>query len=206
MKTILAALVLACLSTGMLAQNTLAQVAQWNQTVVDRELRTAFYKALREVAVEYVNDLEEKGIPGAISFVDHQLDYPLQLTSSNFRHVTLNAAQAKLGYLLRYQAKTTAGTTVSIGLLTDSDSDAAAGLGTGRAAYASATEIAGDGGVMLCPVNRSGLEFMMGGLAVATLDENGAFRHQMDGAAILSLQAAILERTYDIYGFKPVAK
>lgn len=182
-----------------------AQVVQWNQTVVDRELRSAFYRALREVAVEYISDVDELGLAGTITFVDHQLDYPLQLTSSNFRHVTINAAQAKAAYLLRYQAKTTAGTQIPIGLGANSIGAANLPFGVASSANYSAggAEIPGDGGMMLCPINRTGLEFMFGALAVATVSENGEFRTEEDGEAIVALHDAILRRTYELYGSTP---
>lgn len=54
-----------------------AQVGQWNKTVVDRELQSASYRALREVSVECIADIDEAGLAVTITFVDHQLDYPL---------------------------------------------------------------------------------------------------------------------------------
>ncbi|XWN30467.1 MAG: hypothetical protein ROR55_23765 [Devosia sp.] len=57
--------------------------------------------------------------------------------------------------------------------------------------------------MMLCPVNRSGLEFMFGALAVATIGGNGQFRVKEDGAAIIELRDAILDRTHELYGSSP---
>lgn len=181
-----------------------AQVAQWNKVVVDEALEKAFYRAVREAAVDFINEMESNGVPAVITFVDSQLDYPLQLTTYNFRHVLLNAAQSKVAYLLQYQAKTSNGVTISIGGLPIGEIGEAsqAGLATGRA-YAGTSEIPGDGGMMLCPVNKDGLEFMFGGLAIATLDANGQFRQKEDGAAIQQLQDRILEATYKYYGHTP---
>jgi len=202
-RKLTAALVSCFLTITGGAAPAMAQVAQWNQIIVDRELRQAFYRAVRESAVEYIDKLDKDGVAGTITFVDHQLDYPIQMTSSHYRHVTINAAQGKAAYLLRYQAKSTAGTNIPIAGLV--------GLGTitGRANYAggngggSSAEIPGDGGMMLCPINRTGLEFMFGGLAVASVGENGEFRVEQDGKDIIALHDRILARTYEYYGATP---
>ena len=183
------------------------QVAQWNQTVADKELERAFHRALREVSVDFIDEMEAEGTRAVITFVDAQLDYPLQLTTADFRHVQLNAAQNKAAYLLRYQAQTTRGVRVPLGLTAETPGFAS-GVTSGRvaaagSAYGRGAEIPGDGAMMLCPVNRNGLEFMYGGLAVATLDANGAFRPAKDGAAIERLHDRILELTYSRYGHTP---
>ena len=188
-----------------------AQVAQWNQIVADKELERAFHRALREVSIDYINEMESEGTPAVITFVDAQLDYPLQLTTSDFRHVQLHAAQNKVAYLLRYQARTTRGVSIPLGFR---GPQGMAGLGAGDlflpfgaassgAGYGGGAEIPGDGAMMLCPVNRNGLEFMYGGLSVATLDADGAFRPEEDGAAIERLHDRILELTYSYYGHTP---
>lgn len=184
-----------------------AQVAQWNQIVADKELERAFHRALREVSVGFINEMEAEGTRAVITFVDAQLDYPLQLTTADFRHVQLNAAQNKVAYLVRYQAKTTRDVRVPLGLRTLSPGIttglAFEGVGAAGGAYGGGAEIPGDGAMMLCPVNRNGLEFMYGGLSVATLDANGAFRSEEDGAAIERLHDRILELTYSYYGHAP---
>ena len=183
-----------------------AQVAQWNQVVADKELERAFHRALREVGIDFINEMEAEGTRAVITFVDVQLDYPLQLTTADFRHVQLNAAQNKVAYLLRYQAKTTRGVRVPLGLAFET-TGTTTGLRSGGAAAAGAygpgAEIPGDGAMMLCPVNRNGLEFMYGGLSVATLDANGAFRPEEDDAAIERLHDRVLELTYAYYGHTP---
>ena len=184
-----------------------AQVVQWNQIVADKELERAFHRALREVSVDFINDMESEGTPAVITFVDVQLDYPLQLTTSDFRHVQLNAAQNKVAYLIRYQAKTTRGVNIPLGpfrtMFGLGGMRPPFGAASGGAASGGGAEIPGDGAMMLCPVNRNGLEFMYGGLSVATLDANGAFRPEADGAAIERLHDRILELTYSYYGHRP---
>lgn len=182
-----------------------AQVAQWNQVVADKDLEQAFHRAVREVSVDFINKMETDGIPAVISFVDTQFDYPLQLTTANFRHIQLNAAQNKLIYLLHYQAKTTRGVQVSIASKRPPN-----GLGLAvvnmlepTASYSGGGQIPGDGAMMLCPVNRNGLEFMYGGLSVATLNANGEFRSKEDGATIIQLHDKILKLTYSHYGHTP---
>ena len=181
-----------------------AQVVQWNQIVADKELERAFHRALREVSVDFINEMESEGTPAVITFVDVQLDYPLQLTTSDFRHTQLNAAQNKVAYLLRYQAKTTRGVQIPLAAAFPGTVRRGEGGGYGGgAAIGGGAEIPGDGAMMLCPVNKDGLEFMYGGLSVATLDANGAFRPEEDGAAIERLHDRILELTYSYYGHTP---
>ncbi|MEM1155855.1 MAG: hypothetical protein AAGI44_17090 [Pseudomonadota bacterium] len=178
-----------------------AQVAQWNQVVTDPKLQRAMYRAVREVATEYINDLDEDGIAGAIAFIDTQLDYPLQLTSSNFRHVNLNALQAKAAYVMRYQAKSSAGVNVPI-VFSGQRSDGPILL-SGAVQGGGGGEIQGDGAMMLCPINKVGLEIMSGVISIASLDKTGAFRVEQDGKDIVSLHDEVLRLTYRYYGHTP---
>lgn len=202
MNTILRIAVVALLF-GITPQATLAQVAQWNKVVIDKALEKAFYRAVREAAVEFVNEMETEGVPAVITFVDTQRDYPLQLTTSNFRHVLLNAAQSKVAYLIRYQAKTSSGVTISIGEDAIGEIGEIGEANTVGRVYGGAAEIPGEGAMMLCPVNKDGLEFMFGGLGIATLDKNGQFRVEEDGTAIQQMHERILEATYKYYGHTP---
>ena len=193
---IVVAFFLTIMATG-LAQ---AQVAQWNQFVADEALEQAFYRALREVSVEYINQADAAGRPAVIAFVDSQLDYPLQLTSSNFRHNLINATHSKLSYLLRYQAKSTAGADIPLGsyggLLVG-------GVSEKVMAKSGAAMIPGDGGMMICPINKDGLEFMFGGLAITSMGENYQLRSAADGADIIAIHDRILALTYEYYGHVP---
>jgi hypothetical protein len=172
--------------------------------VTDKALEKAFYRALREVSIEYINGSEDADVPAAITFVDTQLDYPLQLTTSSFSHVLLRAAQGKVGYLLQYQAKNTAGVTIPIGGYGGEKPVGRVPVGGKYVGSAGGDgEIPGDGGMMLCPVNKDGLEFMYGALAIATTDENGQLRVSQDGADIQDLHDRILELTYTYYGSTP---
>lgn len=199
------------LLTGVLLQSftapraAMAQVAQWNQVVTDPKLQRAMNRAIREVANEYIDELDDAGLAGAIAFVDTQLDYPLQLASANFRHNNLNALQAKAGYVLRYEAKSSAGVFVQLG-----PTDAWVGLNGGygglpglQGAGTSGGEIQADGAMMLCLVNEAGLEFMLGVISLASLDENGVFRVAQDGADIIRLHDEIVRRSYEYYGHTP---
>ncbi|SLN23863.1 hypothetical protein RUM8411_00931 [Ruegeria meonggei] len=186
-----------------------AQVAQWNQVVSDPKLQESMHRAIREVATEYVNELDEAGVAGAIAFVDTQLDYPLQLASPNFRHLNLNALQAKAAYVMTYQAKTSAGVNVTV-------APAISGIGLtggygglpgpGNVKAGGHGEIPGDGAMMLCPINKAGLEFMSGVISIASLDASGQFRVEQDGADIIRLHGEILRRTYEYYGHTPEAE
>lgn len=193
---------------GMGAAN--AQVAQWNQVVTDPKLQKSMHRAIREVATEYVDELDQAGLAGAIAFVDTQLDYPLQLASTNFRHLNLNALQAKAAYVIRYQAKSSAGVTVPIapaGFAAVGLTGGYGGLpGPGTVKSGGHGEIQGDGAMMLCPINKAGIEFMSGVISIASLDESGQFRTEQDGADIIRLHAEILRRTYEYYGHTPEAE
>ncbi|WP_037308676.1 hypothetical protein [Ruegeria halocynthiae] len=184
-----------------------AQVAQWNQVVTDPKLQKSMHRAIREVATEYVNELDEAGIAGAIAFVDTQLDYPLQLSSTNFRHLNLNALQAKAAYVITYQAKTSAGVNVTVAPAAPAGIGLTGGYGglpgPGRVQSGGHGEIPGDGAMMLCPINKAGLEFMSGVITLASLDETGQFRTQQDGTDIIRLHGEILRRTYEYYGHNP---
>lgn len=184
-----------------------AQVAQWNQVVTDPKLQRAMYRAVREVAIDYINDLDKDGIAGAIAFIDTQLDYPLQLTSSNFRHVNLNALQAKAAYVIRYQAKSSADVKVNVAV-----ADVMFGVGKFGLEYGAQAgqlggggEIPGEGAMMLCPINKAGVEFMSGVISIASLDKNGAFRQERDGKDIIQIHNDILTLTYKYYGHTPDA-
>jgi len=134
-----------------------------------------------------------------------RLDYPLPLTSSNFRHVLLHAAQGKIAYLLQYQTKTTAGVDVPIGSYGGPGFVEVSGAGKFAAGNVGRihAEIPGDGGMMLCPINKDGLEFMIGGLAIASAGDNHQFRTEEDGADIIALHDRILDLTYEYYGHTP---
>ncbi|RBW52429.1 hypothetical protein DS906_20960 [Ruegeria sp. A3M17] len=200
----------AILMLGLVAPTaTTAQVAQWNQVVTDPKLQKSMLRAIREVASEYMDELDKTNTAGAIAYVDTQLDYPLQLTSTNFRHLNLNALQAKAAYVMHYQAKSSAGVTVPIAPPASS-----VGLNGGYGGYGGLPgnvrsgghgEIQGDGAMMLCPVNKAGLEFMSGVISIASLDENGQFRVEQDGKDIIKMHAEILRRTYEYYGHTPDA-
>ncbi len=56
---------------------------------------------------------------------------------------------------------------------------------------------------MLCPVNKSGLKFMYGALAITSLDDIGNIRVAEDGADIQRLRTRILTLTYENYGHVP---
>lgn len=187
-----------------------AQVAQWNQVATDPALQKSMYRAIREVASEYVDELDEAGIAGAVAFVDTQLDYPLQLSSTNFRHLNLNALQAKAAFVLNYQAKTSAGVAVQIAPLGAESVGLNGGYGglygLGNARSAGHGEIPGDGAMMLCLVNKNGIEFMSGVVSIATLDGNGRFRTDQDGADIIRIHDEIVRRTYEYYGHTPEAQ
>ncbi|MEM6582274.1 MAG: hypothetical protein AAF699_13410 [Pseudomonadota bacterium] len=180
-----------------------AQVAQWNQVVTDPKLQKAMLRAVREVAIDYINRLDEDGIAGAIAFIDTQLDYPLQLSSSNFRHLNLNALQAKAAYVIRYQAKSSAGVNVRVeipdNLNVGAVSSAFAPIGSG----AGGGEIPGDGAMMVCPINKAGLEFMSGVISIASIDKDGALRADQDGKDIIQIHNDILRLTYKYYGHTP---
>lgn len=185
-----------------------AQVAQWNQVVTDPKLQKSMHRAIREVATEYVDELDATGLAGAIAFVDTQLDYPLQLASTNFRHLNLNALQAKAAFVIQYQAKSSAGVTVPIApaAVEFGLNGGYGGLyGLGNSKSAGHGEIQGDGAMMLCPINKAGIEFMSGVISIASLDESGQFRTEQDGADIIRLHAEILRRTYGYYGHTPEA-
>ncbi|MEM6582272.1 MAG: hypothetical protein AAF699_13400 [Pseudomonadota bacterium] len=183
-----------------------AQVAQWNQVVTDPKLQRAMYRAIREVAIDYINELDKEGIAGAIAFIDTQLDYPLQLTSSNFRHLNLNALQAKAAYVIRYQARSSAdvNVTVALGML------AVGGGGVFGLGYtevgqlgSGGGEIPGDGAMMLCPINKAGLEVMSGVISLSSIDASGQLRSEQDGKDIVRIHDEILKRTYQYYGHEP---
>ncbi|MEP3280480.1 MAG: hypothetical protein ABJN26_14005 [Stappiaceae bacterium] len=154
-----------------------AQVAQWNHVVTDAKLQKSMLRAIREVSIDYIDDLDKADIAGAVAFVDTQLDYPLQLTSTNFRHNNLNALQAKAAYVMRYQAKSSAGVDVTL-----APPAAFAGLTggyggePGNVRSSGHGEIPGDGAMMICPINKSGLKFMSGVISIASLDANDPLR------------------------------
>lgn len=166
-----------------------AQVGNWSHFVQDEALEQAFHAALNQASFEYIQERQDEGRPAAILFIDAQRDVPLVLTSSTFRHVLVAAAQARAAYVIDYQALTSAGVHVQIG-----------GANLGGLIGA---EIPGDGAAMLCPINRSGLKFMYGALAVASLDDNGNLRVDQDGADILALRQRIMDLTYENYGHTP---
>ncbi|MEM1155856.1 MAG: hypothetical protein AAGI44_17095 [Pseudomonadota bacterium] len=201
------AIVLAAILSVFNSTAVKAQVAQWNQVVTDPKLQRAMYRAVREVATEYINGLDKDGLAGAIAFIDTQLDYPLQLTSSNFRHVNLNALQAKAAYVMRYQAKSSADVRVNVAV-----AEGMFGLGKLTSGYVAEAgqlggggEIPGDGAMMLCPINKAGVEFMSGVISIASLDKNGAFRQEQDGKDIIQIHNDILKLTYQYYGHTPDA-
>ena len=164
-----------------------AQVGNWNHFVQDEALEQAFHAALNQASFEYIQDRQDEGRPAAILFLDAQRDVPLVLTSSTFRHVLVAAAQARAVYVIDYQALTSAGVRVQIGFVPPNGG----------------AEIPGDGAAMLCPINRSGLKFMYGALAVASLDDDGNLRVDQDGADILALRQRIMDLTYENYGHTP---
>ncbi|MEM8563660.1 MAG: hypothetical protein AAGF57_15595 [Pseudomonadota bacterium] len=199
--TILTAFALSLLGTTAVK----AQVAQWNQVVTDPKLQRAMYRAIREVAIDYINDLDKDGIAGAIAFIDTQLDYPLQLTSSNFRHLNLNALQAKAAYVIRYQAKSSAdvNVTVAIGMAIELGEGFGPGYRSGVGQLGGGGEIPGDGAMMLCPINKAGLEVMSGVISLSSIDANGQLRSEQDGKDIIRIHDDILQKTYQYYGHKP---
>lgn len=200
-------LTIALIATAITPPSSHAQVAQWNQVVTDPKLQKAMLRAVREVSIDYIKQLDEDGIAGAIAFIDTQLDYPLQLSSSNFRHLNLNALQAKAAYVMRYQAKSSAGVNVRVEILTGNKVGAvyeplafgiaSAGSGGGGG------EIPGDGAMMVCPINKAGLEFMSGVISIASIDKNGELRAKQDGEDIIQIHDDILRLTYKYYGHTP---
>ncbi|MEM7446079.1 MAG: hypothetical protein AAF414_22355 [Pseudomonadota bacterium] len=180
-----------------------AQVSNWNHFVQDEALEQAFHAALNQAAFEYIQEQQDDGRPAAIIFLDSQRSPSLQLTSSSFRPALLDAAGARAGYVIDYQALTSEGVRVQIGIANFGGGGFgiyAAGIDLGGFVGA---EIAGDGAVMLCPVNSAGLKFMYGAIAVASLDDNGSFRVDQDGADAIALRQRILDLTYESYGHTP---
>lgn len=198
-------LTIALIAAAIIPLSSYGQVAQWNQVVTDPKLQKAMLRAVREVSIDYINKLDEEGIAGAIAFIDTQLDYPLQLSSSNFRHLNLNALQAKAAYVIRYQAKSSAGVNVRVGILAGRNVGALneprafgiALIGSGGG------EIPGDGAMMVCPINKAGLEFMSGVISIASIDEAGELRAEQDGKDIIQIHDDILKLTYQYYGHTP---
>ena len=176
-----------------------AQVSQWNHFVQDEALELAFHRALNQVSVEFIQDMDEQNRSAALVFLDSQKDISLLLTSSAFRHKLVAASRAKATFIVDYQALTSRDVTIRIGL-------GAVGVQPGSRIvdYGSvAPEVPGDGGVMLCPVNKSGLKFMYGALAITSLDDGGDIRVSEDGADIENMRDRILALTYELYGHAP---
>ncbi|MEM7446080.1 MAG: hypothetical protein AAF414_22360 [Pseudomonadota bacterium] len=166
-----------------------AQVSNWNHFVQDEALEQAFHAALNQAAFEYIQDRQDEGRSAAILFLDSQRSPVLQLSSSTFRPVLLDAAEARAGYVIDYQALTSEGVYVQIG--------------PANIVVAVGAEIPGAGAVMVSPTNSTGLNFTYGALAVASLDDNGSFRVEQDGADALALHQRILDLTYQNYGHTP---
>ena len=176
-----------------------AQVSQWNHFVQDEALELAFHRALNQVSIEFIQDMDEQNRSAALVFLDSQKDISLLLTSSAFRHKLVAASRAKATFIVDYQALTSRDVTIRIGL-------GAVGVQPGSQIvdYGSVSpEVPGDGGVMLCPVNKSGLKFMYGALAITSLDDGGNIRVREDGAEIEEMRDRILALTYEIYGHAP---
>ncbi|MEO1224968.1 MAG: hypothetical protein AAFX92_12125, partial [Pseudomonadota bacterium] len=115
------------------------------------------------------------------------------------------AAQARALYVIDYQAQTSAGVRVQIGLgiLGGAFVDGTyVGIDLGNDVVPGG-EIAGDGAAMLSPVNSAGLTFTFGALAIASLDDNGNLRVDPDGTDILTLRQRILDLTQQNYGHAP---
>jgi len=203
MKTLLAAITVVLLilpSAGGLR----AQVAQWNHFVQDEQLEQAFHAALNQVAAEHQQEMEKQNRPAVILFLDAQKDVPLLMSSSTFRHNLIAASRAKADFIINYQALTSKDVKVTIGIMTSALTGIGP-VGAGRiGAYGgSGPQIPGDGGMMLCPINKSGLKFMYGALAVTSLDDAGNFRVSEDGTDVQKLRDRIMSLTYEKYGHTP---
>ncbi|WP_421725815.1 hypothetical protein [Bauldia sp.] len=179
-----------------------AQIDHWNHVIQDPALEKAFHRALNEVAEEYIAEMEAQDRPAGILFLDSQRFIPLVITSSTFRPDLIMAMKAKANYIHAYQARSTAGVTVQIAEPAGISGALAGGNYVGLS-VPEGGEIPGDGGVMVCPINKAGLKFMYGALAIASLDETGRFRVEEDGVDIEALRERILTATYEYYGNTP---